>query len=456
MLFAKDGENVSTDNLRNHITQLLREKQIHTVRVSLHDPSNIQRARYVPVRYFLEQVLQGSPLSYPSALFSIDTSARLLPEAGDGFTGGYPSWIMRPDLRTFGVLPFSSGMAHVIADIYLPNGEPVGTSPRQVLRKVLQELDKDGYQLYGAFEYEFYVFREDEKTLKPVWSGLQCFSEVKQAEVEDIITTVMFGLTEMGAGPEVANTEYGAGQFEVTNSPFWGLEIADMAFYYRTLIKEILHHKGYKATFMSKPVTTTSGSGAHTHHSLYNASGKNLFYDPQETDGLSKLCRWFIGGQIHHAQALCALCNPTINSYKRLQPYSFAPSTVTWGYEHRGAMIRVPQHRGEHTRLENRLPGADTNPYIALAAMIAAGLDGIRKKIDPPAALNNQDAYAKVFQSLPHSLPQALSALEEDSFFKQALGEEFLRHYLITRWSEWERFETTVTDWELREYLELF
>jgi len=434
---------------------MLREQQIHTVRVSLHDPSNIQRARYVPVRYFLDHVLQGT-LSYPSALFSIDTSARLVPEAGGGFSGGYPSWILKPDLSTFGRLPHTNGMAHVIADIYLPSGEPVPTSPRHVLRRVLSKLAREGYRVYGAFEYEFYVFLGAEKPLNPVWTGLQCFSEVKQAQVEDIITAVMFGLTEMGAGPEVANTEYGSGQFEVTNSPFWGLEIADMAFYYRTTIKEILHGKGYTATFMSKPVASTSGSGAHTHHSLFDEQGNNLFYDPEQPDGLSQLCRWFIGGQLAHAKAVCALCNPTINSYKRLQPYTFAPTTATWGYEHRGAMIRIPQHRGELTRLENRLPGSDTNPYIALAAMLGAGLDGIRRRIEPPPALDNQDAYALEFPRLPRSMPEALDALAEDEWFKEILGEEFLRHYLLMRRVEWERFETAVTDWEYREYLELF
>ncbi len=455
----KDGEILTTSDLSNHITQLMREKQIHTVRVTLHDPANIQRARYVPIRYFMEHVMNGS-LSYPSALFSMDTSAKLLPEAGEGFNGGYPSWLLKPDLATFGIIPSSPGMAHVISDIFLPDGQPVPTSPRHVLRRVLDDFAQEGYRIYGAFEYEFYVFLSDEGRtnlpLEPAWRGLQCFSEITQAKVEDIITSVMFALTEMGAGPEVANTEYGSGQFEVTNSPFWGLEIADMAFYYRTVIKELLQRKGYTATFMSKPVTSSSGSGAHTHLSLFNKDGQNLFSDPTMPDGLSQFCRWFIGGLIKHARALCALCNPTINSYKRLQPYTFAPTTVTWGYEHRGAMIRIPNHRGENTRLENRLPGADTNPYIALAAMLAAGMDGIRLKLDPPPALDKQDAYGQDFIQLPRSQAEAINALKEDDFFRKALGEEYYSHYILMRTSEWKRYETTVTDWEYREYLDLY
>lgn len=395
--------------------------------------------------------------TFPSVLFSMDTSAAIQLGAGEGFAGGYPSWILKPDLSTFGILPYSRGTARVIADLYTSSdGKPVSVSPRHVLRRVLEQYEREGYRVRGAFEYEFYVFTKTEKGMQPIWNGLQCFSEVKQAEVEDVLTSIMLALTEMGAYPEVANTEYGSGQFEVTHAPFWGMEIADMAFYYRTSIKEILYKKGYTATFMSKPVASTSGSGSHLNQSLYNESGENLFYDPAKPDGLSDLCRWFIGGQLHHAGALCALTNPTINSYKRLQSYSFAPTTASWGYDHRGAMIRVPHKRGDHTRLENRLPGADTNPYITLAAMLAAGLDGIRNRMEPPGFLKNQDAYIADVQSLPRTLSAALQALEQDELFKEWLGEDFIRHFMTLRYAELDRFNAHVTDWELNEYLDLF
>lgn len=440
---------------KNHIRQVIQQNQIHTVRVSLHDNSNIQRARYVPVRYFLESVMQND-LTFPSVVFSMDTSAAIELKAGNGFEGGYPSWKLKPDLSTFGVLPYSPGIARVIADIYSENGEPLSYSPRHVLKNVLKEYEKLGLRVYGAFEYEFYVFKEPGTPLQPVWEGLQCFSEIKQSEVEEILTSIMLALSEMGAGPEVANTEYGSGQFEVTNSPFWGVEIADMAFFYRTSIKEILAKKGYSATFMSKPLVNMSGSGAHMNHSLFDTEGNNLFYDSTSANGLSELCLNFIGGQLYHAKALAALCNPTINSYKRLQPYSFAPNTTSWGYEHRSAMIRVPGARREHTRLENRLPGSDTNPYTTLAALLAAGLDGIKNKIQPPGPLQNVDAYASNLEKLPNSLPEALVELEKDEWFATILGKEFISHYTTLRKSEWNRFLKAVTDWELKEYLPLF
>lgn len=439
----------------HHIQQLVRDHQIHTVRMTLNDNSNIARARYIPTQKFLEMGEAGS-ISFPSVLFSMDTSERVQTKVGAGFHGGYPSWEVKPDYSTFGPLPYKSGVARLIGDLYKGDGTPVETAPRYVLKRVLQEYEKLGYRVYGAFEYEFYVFKETANGLEPAWQGLHCFSETKQSQVEDIFVSLMSGLSEMGAGPEVANTEYGTGQFEVTHSPFWDLEIADMAFYYRTSIKEILHDKGYKATFMSKPVNDMSGSGAHLNLSLHDKNNQNVFSDPAAPDGLSYLCRWFIGGQQVHARALSALVNPTVNSYKRLQPYSFAPSTITWGHDHRGAMIRIPQNRGENLRLEHRLPGADTNPYLSLAAILAAGLDGIRNQIEPTPILQNQDAYHSDFEQLPRSLWEAVNELKTSSFFKEMLGESFMVDYLTLRQAECDRYMRHVTDWETREYLDIY
>lgn len=437
------------------IQQMVRDHHIHTVRMSLNDNSNIARARYIPVQKFLEIGSSGH-ISFPSVLFSMDTSESVQTNVGAGFHGGFPSWQIKPDYSTFGPLPYKPGIARLVGDLYRGDGTPVETAPRYVLKRVLQEFEKSGYQVYGAFEYEFYAFKETASGLEPSWTGKHCFSETKQSQVEDIFVSLLKGLAEMGAGPEVANTEYGSGQFEVTHSPFWNMEIADMAFYYRTSIKEILHEKGYKATFMSKPTNDMSGSGAHLNLSLHDENAQNVFSDPTAPDGLSDLCRWFIGGQQHHAQTLCALVNPTVNSYKRLKPYSFAPSTNTWGYEHRGAMIRIPNNRGVDTRIEHRLPGADTNPYLSLAAILAAGLDGIRNKIEPASPLENQDAYTSDFEPLPQSLWEALNHLKKDTFFTEMLGKSFMDDYITLRQAELDRFLLHVTDWETKEYFDIF
>lgn len=441
-------------NRKEHIRQIILERQIHTVRVCLHDNANIQRARFVSSRHFLEKVMNES-IAYPSVVFSMDSAGEIVLNAGDGFEGGFPSWMLKPDLGTFGVIPYSPGTARVIADIYDNNSQPVKTSPRYVLRKVLDQYEAEGIKVKGAFEYEFFVFARENGRMDPVWTGLNNLSEVKEAGVEGIISEIMQNLSEMGAGPEVANTEYASGQFEITNSPFWNIEIADMAYYYRTSIREIVSKLGLTATFMAKPVADQSGSGAHIHLSLYDQDGNNLLFDGEKKDGLSDLCRHFIGGQLHHARALCALVNPTLNSYKRLQPYTFAPTTASWGYEHRGAMIRVPSGRNQNTRIENRMPAADTNPYISLAAILASGLDGIRNRTEPRGPLVGEDAYASDRQPLPRTLCEALADLKNSEFFHETLGSEFLNHYISLREAEITRFNRHITDWEYQEYMDV-
>ncbi|SHE94073.1 glutamine synthetase family protein [Desulforamulus putei] len=444
------------ETLVQHIRHLIQEHRIHTVRVTLTDNTNITRSRYVPAKAFLQSISEQG-INYPSALFSMDTSAKLVTGAGDGYEGGYPSWLLQPDLSTFVVLPWVSGTARVIADIVRPGGEPIPVSPRQVLKNLLKQLNDVGLTMKGAFEFEFYVFRQQGDSLEPSWQGFNCFSDVNQAQVGDIFTAIIQGLEGIGAGPEVANTEYGPGQFEITNSPFNGVAAADMAIYYRSSIKEILTQKGYTATFMGKPKCDASGSGGHFHFSLYNALGQNVFHDPEAKDGLSDLCRWAIGGQLRHARAICGVVNSTVNSYKRLQPYSFAPINASWGHEHRCAMIRVPYVRGENTRLENRLPAADTNPYLAAAAILAASLDGIKNQIEPPACSDGLNPYEQTdLVKLPATLPEALEELQRDQVICAYLGREFIRHYVALRMSEWQRYQRHISNWEIKEYFELF
>lgn len=440
----------------SHIRQTMLENQVHTVRVCLHDNANIQRSRFVSARNFLDNVINKG-ISYSSTLFSLNTSSKLICEAGEGFEGGYPSWVIRPDLATFGLIPYSPGTARVIADIFDVNGNPIKQSPRYVLENILKQYKQIGIKVKGAFEYEFFVFKKklDGGGIEPIWNGLNPLSEIQQSSLEEIISAVMLNLDAIGAGPEVANTEYASGQFEITNSPFWGIEISDMAFYYRTSIKEIISKLGYSSTFMAKPVNNQCGSGAHIHLSLYDFEENNLLQDSNDSKGISEMCRHFIGGQLKHARPLCALVNSSINSYKRLQPYTFAPTTVSWGFEHRGAMIRVPSSRGKNTHIENRLPGSDTNPYIALAAILAAGIDGIKNKIEPIPACTGIDTYKGGYETLPKSLEEAIKDLENDDFYPNILGEEFMDNYIKLRKSEIESYNSFVSDWEYKQYMDL-
>jgi glutamine synthetase len=453
---SRPPDPVSEKDLRTHVHAVVREHQIQSVRVCVQDLANVARARYVSTRHFLEQ-LEKSALTFPSALFGLSPSAQLVPgPEGASFADGFPSWPLRPDLRTFSVLPYAPGVARVIADVQTAGGQPMPHAPRHVLRRVLERFERRSWRVRGSFEFEFYLFRPNGDGWEPAWPGLQCFAETTQAKLEPVLQAVLHALQELGAGPEVANTEYGSGQFEVSNAPFWDIEIADMAFYYRTSIREVAAKHGYRATFMSKPVSGMSGSGAHLHHSLFDAEGRNLFEDPNAPDGLSALCRWFIAGQLAHADAITAVTCGTVNAYKRLRPHSFAPTRACWGYEHRGAMIRVPRARGAATRLENRVPGADADPYLSLAVILAAGLDGIERRLDPPPPVTGDPYTIAELPNLPCTMEQGLQILRTDPWLREVFGSETVEALYALRLADYESFLAHITDWELHTYQELF
>ena len=440
------------------IHQQIESQGIEVIRVVFNDNANVARARNIPAKFFRESVLEHG-VQYPSAMLSVDSSANFVLGAGSGFAGGYESWLLKVDPETFTPIPWAKNSARVLADLYTLKGDLVDVAPRSVFKRVLGELDREGLKALGAAELEFYIFKQyDASGYQPIWTGLQCYSEVKQGEVDDILYAITAGLKAVGIDVEAANTEYGPGQFEVTMNPGWGIAQADHAFTFKAAIKELMAQKGLMATFMTKPLTGLSGSGSHFHHSLYDKqTGQNIFFAADARDQLSDTARQFIAGQLFHAKAISALANPTVNSYHRLRPYTFAPFNVTWGLENRMCMIRVPAARGQGTHLENRLPGADMNPYLMMAAMYAAGLDGIRQKMICPDPVDNQDAYALTdAEPLPKSLEEALEALNHDEAMVKMLGSSFVASYTALKRHELQRFYDHVTDWEIQEYRELF
>jgi len=442
---------------REEIRTLLEGGSIHTVRVVFDDNSNVVRARNIPGREFLSSVMDHG-VQYPSAMLSVDTGANFVLAAGAGFAGGYPSWLLTPDLDTFTVLPWAEGSARVVADLTDLKGNPVDVAPRNLLRKVTGLLEAEGFSAKATQELEFYVFKRlGPGVAETSWQGMNCYAEVVQGGVDDILTGISNAMEAAGLAIEAINTEYGPGQFEASMRPAPALLAADGAMLFKAGVKELMKKMGYHGTFMTKPMTGRSGSGAHIHHSVYRTEdGKNAFSDPAAPDGLSDIARHFLAGELLHTAALSALANPTINSYRRLRPYTFAPSNVSWGYENRMCLVRVPASRGEGTRFENRLPGADNNAYHLTAGLLAAGLDGIRRRLTPPAPVVDADAYALDLPALPHSLDEALAALGRDEALVEILGEDFVRSYTALKQSEIGRFGDHVTDWEIREYADLF
>lgn len=441
------------DNYKEHALQLIQENRIKTVIVCVNDNSNINRSRFVSVEHFLSQVLDNG-LGLSSAVFAFDTNGELNDKIGSGYRGGFPSWVVKPDMSTFSIIPYLPNTARVIGDVYDSSNNLIEFAPRNVLKKVIALYKQEGIIVKGAFEYEFFIFNKNNNDINPIFNSKQCYSEVHESLMIDIIRDIMYNLSAIGAGPEIANTEYASGQFEITNSPFYGVEIADMASYYKMTIKELVNQRNLIASFMAKPKANQNGSGAHLHISFNDIKGNNLFSDDSFPDGLSKMCKNFIAGQIKYANSMCSLVNPTVNSYKRLEDYRFAPTTVSWGYEHRGAMIRIPYSKNPNTRIENKLPGSDTNPYISLAAILAAGLDGIKSETKLSDSCNGDTTYENSYDRLPKTLIDAINELKKDTYFKSVLGEEFIKQYIQLREFEWNRYMNHISDWELSEYLE--
>ncbi len=263
-----------------------------------------------------------------------------------------------------------------------------------------------------------------------------------------------------GTGVDVitSNVEYGPGQMEINFAPRLGLAAPDQAFVFKNAFKELAQQRGYLASFMTKPNADQSASGCHFHHSLLRREGgENAFSDAEAPDGLSRLARHWIGGQMEHARALAAVLSPSVNCAKRYKLFSFAPMNVTWGHEDRTAALRVKGARGSETHLENRMPGAASNPYLVLAAVVAAGLDGVERELEPQAS-----------PRLPTTLDEAVAAFEQDAPLQACLGEEFVKLFLAVKRHEIQKaraaipeygrqeWSDVVTDWErqnLFEYL---
>ena len=336
----------------------------------------------------------------------------------------------------------------MLADLYDPDGQPAAL-PRRLLKTVLAEAQRDGFTVDSALEYEFYVFRTDATGNRvPFDLSIQYASELVHAQAEDIWAPIFAAMEGMGIGVEAVQHEYTHGQMEINLAHQRGLRAADDGFQFKTSVKEILARRGYLATFMAKPLNTGNANGCHVHVSLLDGDGRNLLDDPAAEHGVSQTFWHFLAGQLEHAAGMMALTSPTLNCYKRLVPNRFAPLAATWGWEDRTMLIRIPMQRGPATHLENRIASAAGNPYLVTAAILAGGLDGIRRKAPLPDGQNAPP--------LPRSMPEALDALQADTVMVRTFGEQFVRDYVAIKMMEVERARTYVTDWDRQEYMEMF
>ena len=447
---ARDFPTTKEDVLR-----LAREKNVHFVRLQFTDILGIVKNVAIPVSR-LEDALDDKIMFDGSSI--------------EGFTRIEESDMnLRPDFSTFVIFPWrksdSGTVARLICDVYRPDGTPFSGDPRYALKRVLNEAKEMGYTVCAGPEAEFFLFLKDAsgKPTTKTHDEAGYFDVAPVDKGEDARRDIVLALEEMGFEIEASHHEVAPGQHEIDFKYDDALRAADKIATLKFVTRAIANLHGLHATFMPKPVFGVNGSGMHTHLSLFDQSGRNAFYDPKGKYQLSQIALYFIGGLLAHAPAITAVANPLVNSYKRLVPGYEAPVYISWSAQNRSALVRVPISREEGTRVELRSPDPSCNPYLALAVMIKAGLDGIKKKIEPPPSLDKniyemtlEERAAHGVRELPGDLERAIAALERDPVILEALGEHIASRFIEAKKIEWEVFRSQVHAWEIDQYLGVF
>lgn len=375
--------------------------------------------------------------------------------------------LLMPDVNTFTTLPWDvpeERVGRLICTVHTPNGDPFPGDPRTVLIQALDRARAMNFAYKTGMELEFFLFkRDDQGDVKPtVPHDEASYFDLSTNFTQSIRRKMMTTLREMGMCVDSAHHEIGSGQHEIDFDYDDALVSADQILTARIALKSVAQHNGLHCTFMPRPRRDLPGSGMHTHQSLHEPeTGKNVFADPENEYGLSDVGRYFLAGQLHHARALTAVLAPLVNSYKRLGTSVEAPIYVTWAHINRASLIRVPSilpGGEEHTRLELRCPDPSSNPYLAAAAMLVAGLDGVEHRLPLPEpleeALLGQDRIRlRRMEVLPASLGDALDALEADDIVLSALGPHISDSFLSAKRQEFDEYNQQVTAWEIENYL---
>ncbi len=381
---------------------------------------------------------------------------------------------LAPDMATFNELPWQPGSgprgtARVICDVFTPRGEPFAGDPRYVLRRQVERARRLGYIVNTGPELEFFLLRRGEDgAIRPLPHDQAGYFDYSTDLAQEVRQDMVDALEAFGIRVEAAHHEVAQGQHEIDFEYADALKTADNAITFKFTLKAIAQQHGLYATFMPKPIHGINGSGMHTHQSLFSiAKGRNAFADPSAPYGLSPVATSYMAGILAHARGMSAILAPLVNSYKRLVPGYEAPTYITWGRTNRSALVRVPMispgKSVEGTRAEVRCPDPSSNTYLAFAAMIAAGLDGVERGLvlsEPvEESLFEMDAARiaeKGIRELPGTLGEAIDELEGDPVIGEALGEHVLTHYVSAKRAEWDEYRTQVTGWELDRYLEAF
>ncbi len=370
-----------------------------------------------------------------------------------------------PDLDTFLIFPWIDDKiktGRMICDIYYSDGERFEGDPRYILEKQLNIAESMGYQFNVGPEFEFFLFKTDQNgkpTLIPDDEG-GYFDLLALDRADKVRKECNLYFEEMGFSAETSHHEVANGQHEIDLRYGDALSIADQVMTLKHGIKTVAKFNDLHATFMPKPISGVNGTGMHIHQSLLSKDGNNYFYDEESEDGLSDICKYYIGGVLRYAEDMCGILASWVNSYKRLVPGYEAPVYVSWAHLNRSVLARVPAGRKKATRIEVRNPDPAGNPYLQFAVLLGAGLKGIENEIEPPEpveedifALDDEERKAKNIRSLPSNLGHSISIMKDSQFIKDILGEHTLKHFYHKKKEEWDEYRQEVSDWEIKKYL---
>jgi glutamine synthetase len=472
-----------------HVAERIRTSELRTVRLAVVDQHGVPRAKSLSPDAAIAAMANG--LDFSGAIYSLDTGNNVFvaPFAAEGGFGipeftGFPDVVLVPDPETFQILPWADRTGWMLCDAYFGNGKPLPLDGRGLLRRQLAALADLGYDFVAGLEVEFYIVTVDTKVpLTPENAGFtpppppvsvfergyQYLSEVRLDSMTPVLEAVRDALAPLGLLPRSMEDEWGPGQIEFSFAPERGLAAADAAVLFRSAVKQVCQRRGLLATFMCRPALPNFfSSGWHLHQSLVSRpTGANAFASP--SGPLSDTGMSYVAGLLEHALPSLVFAAPTVNGYKRYRPYSFAPDRVCWAVENRGALVRVQGSAGDsgsHVEMRSGEPAA--NPYLYLAANVAAGMDGVARSLTPPPAVEADPYAASGAVMLPTSLAAAVKALDSDAFYRSAFGDTLIDYLLLMKRAEIARYEAwlssadltdsadEVTEWEMREYFEFF
>lgn len=436
----------------DEVLNIVRENGIEFIRVEFLDYAGVTRGRTIRPENLRDAMEKG--INFSTAIMSFDLYDEYIPNPMYGPGDG--DFFAVPDPSTFAIIPYRKDTARMICDLVDMNGDPWPGCPRNALKRLLKEVESIlGGTLNMAYEQEAYLLREVDGKLVPA-DDSHCFSTDGVDIQEDFVQEFVHSLDSMGVKTEQISSEYGPGQLEINLRYAPALKATDDQVTFQHLFKQIARKKGMVGTLMPKPFDNLAGSGLHVHMSLYNEAGENLFQDITDQRGLdlSEKAYHFIGGLLQHGRSLIAIGAPSINSYKRMRPGTWAPAHICYGAGNRSVLVRIPEKRRTR-RFEFRGADGTCNPYLLSACLVAAGLAGIQNGIHPGEPANDDVSWLSDTElrergilRAPRTLTEAMDYLSQDTILANAIGREIWEEFIKVKRSEWNKYCNLVTDWE--------